>query len=172
MIFISGIHGVGKTFFVKKVKEICQIETYTASTLISNYKKCVFDLNKKVEDINDNQQILLSELKKISNTGNSFLLDGHFCLINKNEIISRIGISTYVDLEPKAIVLLTEQPEIIVKRRKMRDGIIIKSKFVDKFQEAEKAYAKEVAKRLKIPIFISLGSDDLDKAVNFIMKNM
>ena len=34
MIFCSGIHGVGKDFFLKKVEEVTGIKSYSASSLI------------------------------------------------------------------------------------------------------------------------------------------
>ena len=86
LIFISGIHGAGKTFFTEKVKERCEITTYTASKLIADFKKCVFDSNKRVDNIFDNQQILLAALKEMSTTDKEFLLDGHFCLLDINII--------------------------------------------------------------------------------------
>jgi adenylate kinase len=172
LIFISGIHGVGKSFFTEKVKERCEIATYTASTLIAEFKKCVFDSNKKVDNIFDNQQILLEALKEKSTTDKEFLLDGHFCLLDKSDKISRIEFNTYVDLEPKAIVLLTEHAEIIAERRKVRDGIIMDIEATAMFQKEEELYAIEVAKELKIPIYISTGSADIDKAIDFIMQNI
>lgn len=172
MIFISGIHGAGKSFFTEKVKERCQIATYTASTLIADFKKCAFDLNKKVEDIFDNQQILLAALKVKSATDQEFLLDGHFCLLDKNDIVSKIEFNTYVDLAPKAIVLLTEHAEIIAERRKSRDGVIVNIESTAKFQKEEELYAMEVAEKLEIPIFISTGSTDINKAIDFIMQNI
>ena len=35
MIFVSGVHGVGKSYFCNLVKESTGIETYSASTLIA-----------------------------------------------------------------------------------------------------------------------------------------
>ena len=35
MIFVSGIHGVGKTFFCNRLKEQLGIATYSASKLIA-----------------------------------------------------------------------------------------------------------------------------------------
>jgi hypothetical protein len=40
------------------------------------------------------------------------------------------------------------------------------------FQKEEELYAIEVAKELKIPIYISTGSADIDKAIDFIMQNI
>lgn len=38
MIFISGVHGVGKSYFCDMVKAATGIESYSASTLITQKK--------------------------------------------------------------------------------------------------------------------------------------
>ena len=55
MIFVSGIHGVGKTFFCDRVKEKLGIATYSASKLIAEKRSRNFSADKIVEDIDENQ---------------------------------------------------------------------------------------------------------------------
>lgn len=81
-------------------------------------------------------------------------------------------VSTYEDLQPDAIVLSTEKPDIIVKRRKDRDSITIDINSTKEFQEAEIEYAKEIAYRLQIPLFISSGAADIEKAMEFVINNI
>ena len=45
MIFISGIHGVGKSYFCEKLKEVTGIESYASSSLIEQKKKVIFAKN-------------------------------------------------------------------------------------------------------------------------------
>lgn len=42
MIFISGVHGVGKSYFCDMVKAATGIESYSASTLITQKKHSGF----------------------------------------------------------------------------------------------------------------------------------
>ncbi len=46
MIFVSGVHGVGKSYFCKLVKDSVGIETYSASALISAKKRSGFAKDK------------------------------------------------------------------------------------------------------------------------------
>lgn len=55
MIFVSGVHGVGKSYFCNLVKESTGIETYSASTLIAAKKQSEFSKHKLIPDIDDNQ---------------------------------------------------------------------------------------------------------------------
>ena len=46
MIFVSGIHGVGKTFFCNQVKEQPGIDTYSASKLIAEKRSRNFSADR------------------------------------------------------------------------------------------------------------------------------
>lgn len=65
MIFISGVHGVGKTYFCDMVKKELGINAYPASQLIAKKKKAGFDSSKLVSDIDKNQQYLLMAVKEL-----------------------------------------------------------------------------------------------------------
>lgn len=169
MIFISGIHAVGKGYFCNLVNKELGIKSYSASTLISQKKHSGFDKNKLVPDIEENQQYLLAAVQDLREIGTDFILDGHFCLINKSTgNPERISLETFTSLKPEAIVLLTEKPEVIVERRKARDGINETPEYIEEFQNIEKQYAKEVADLLGSKLFVSKGATDFDSAIEFI----
>ena len=48
MIFISGVHGVGKSYFCDMVKAATGIESYSASTLITQKKHSGFAKDKLI----------------------------------------------------------------------------------------------------------------------------
>lgn len=169
MIFISGVHGVGKSYFCEEiVKAEIEINIYSASTLISAKKKSGFSSDKLIPNIDDNQQYLLQAVNELRATEGTFILDGHFCLLNADGQIQRIRYDTFMLLRPEVILLLTEDPEIIVKRRQTRDNQNVTIDAMKKFQDAEVTYASEVAKALGSKFFICRGSADLDKAIQFI----
>ena len=172
MIFIGGIHGVGKSFFCDKVKSELSILTYSSSELIAERKMVYFSSDKLIPDIDDNQQHLLSAINELNSLGIQYLLDGHFCLLNAEGQVTRIPEGTFYDLHPDAIILLTEKPEVIAERRKQRDGLNYKLDDIGKFQDNEIAYATEIANILGIPIRVSLGTNDQNKALDFIRVNM
>ena len=168
MIFVSGVHGVGKTFFCNRVKEQRGINTYSASKLIAEKRNIGFSADKIVSDIDENQLLLLEAIDELRETGNEFILDGHFCLLESDGLISRIPMDTYTSLRPDKIILLTEQPSVIVARRFQRDGIVVEEADVDSFQREEMAYAKEVARNLGVQLIVSLGSYDLENIIQMI----
>lgn len=168
MIFISGVHGVGKSYFCNLVKEATDIECFSASTLIKERKKQGFSNDKLVADIDENQLHLLAAVNDLRNSFGEFLLDGHFCLLNTKGMITRIPLDTFTTLKPEAIILLTEDPEIIAKRRQERDGVEHKASDIKVFQDEEVKYAKEISDLLNIPLKISTGSSDAESTIEFI----
>lgn len=168
MIFISGIHGVGKTFFCDLAKKETGIEAYSASALITQKKHAGFSKDKLISDIDSNQQYLLQAVNELKSSGHNFILDGHFCLLDAYGITSRIPLDTFTALKPETIILLTEKPEIIVQRRKMRDGVNISAQSVESFQQEERAYANEVAGIVGAKFYISRGTEDLGRTIDYI----
>lgn len=168
MIFISGVHGVGKSYFCNIVKDRTGIESYSASKLITERKKQGFPASKLIPDIDENQQYLLDAVAELRSSGKEFIIDGHFCLLNGEGIITRIGLDIFTTLNPDAIILLTEEPDIIASRRKGRDGIDHPVKEIKAFQDEESLYAEEVSKLLGVPLKISKGSTDTEATIDFI----
>lgn len=170
MIFIGGIHGVGKTYFCNQLRQMLNVPTYTASELITERIKSSFSVDKKVKDIKHNQEHLVEAIKELQNEYPTFALDGHFCLLDDNGKIVRLPEQTFVDLNPKAIVLLTEEPQIIINRRKSRDGVDLCLNQVEEFQDEEVTYAQKIAKMLNIPFMICRGNENLISTLKFIEK--
>lgn len=168
MIFISGVHGVGKSYFCDMVKQTIDINAYSASTLISEKKKSGFSRDKLIPDIDDNQQYLLQAVDELRATEGNFILDGHFCLLNAEGKVQRIVYETFTALKPEAILLLTEAPEIIAERRQSRDNRDVTVESIKEFQDSEEVYAKEVAEAIDAKLFISKGTSDLEKSIEFI----
>lgn len=168
MIFISGVHGVGKSYFCDMVKREVSINTYSASALITEKKKSGFSSDKLIPDIDDNQQYLLDAVDELRSSEQNFILDGHFCLLNAEGIVTRIPPETFTTLKPEAIILLTEDPEVIASRRKERDGRNVSVDGIKVFQDEEKNYALEVAESIGSQLFISQVVDDLENAISFI----
>ena len=86
MIFVCGIHGVGKTHFCRKLAEKTGRMVFSASSLIKRNVKDDFK-EKQVDSIQDTQTVLLNELRKLTLQTPDYILDGHLCLLdNKNKI--------------------------------------------------------------------------------------
>lgn len=161
MIFVGGIHGVGKSHFCEIVKNELSIKNYSASCLIARGRNKGFNANKLVSDIDENQLFLVAAVNELRRSEEEFILDGHFCLLNSEGVISKVPLCIFALLMPDMMVLLTESPEVIADRRWKRDHVRQDVSEIKDFQDAEKKYAKEIAMQLSIQLEISRGGDDL-----------
>jgi len=152
-ILLSGAHGVGKGYFLKKKFENDnRFVILGASNLISKYKKADDAGYKKVQNISDNQQILLTALlAEKSKIGKDIILDGHICMINAEGNVESIPENFLIEAEISGIILLQDDIENIIQRQKERDGIVLDKELVRKIQEEEVKYCEYLLIKHNIP---------------------
>ena len=172
MIFVGGIHGVGKTRFCKEAANLTGVPSYSASLLISERKNVRFPKDKNIQGIDENQSFLMSAVKELKASSNQFLIDGHFCLLDESGHVVRINKSTFLAIAPEGILILTETPTVIVERRLARDGVKSNLSEIMEFQNEEISYAQELAMDMNIPIAILSGEDHLVEGCEFITRVM
>ena len=64
-IFISGIHGVGKSYICGIINKELGISHYSASSLIREYREDLVAANKAVQNIKVNQSALVEQYHKL-----------------------------------------------------------------------------------------------------------
>ena len=151
-ILFSGAHGVGKGYFLNKVKEcIWQYEVYSASGLIEKYQASTDAGYKKVSDVKHNQKVLISAIKDAkTNEIKDFILDGHLCIFNARGELERIPEYFFSEAQITGIILLQDEPRLICDRINKRDGNKISMHDIDAMQDEECRYAKELERKLQI----------------------
>ncbi|HBJ79747.1 MULTISPECIES: ATP-binding protein [Fusobacterium] len=147
IIFVAGIHGVGKTTYCQKRSNIDKIPHYSASELI---KKHVFLNGKNTEKIERNQNILYSAIAELKEE--VIYLDGHFCLFNKEGKPEKIPKNIFEKLNIISIVLLYGDLKEILMRINKRDCSDYSIEKLEQLQKNEIEYAEELAKELEIPL--------------------
>lgn len=145
IIFVAGVHGVGKTTYCKKKSAIDKIPHYSASELIKRY----VTLNgKNTEKIKRNQDILYFAIEELKEE--VIYLDGHFVLFNKEGNPEKIPKYIFKKLNIISIVLLYGDSKEIFIRLSERDLVSYSFEKLEKLQKVEIEYAKELSKELKI----------------------
>ena len=146
IILLSGVHGVGKGYFLKeKFENDNRFEILGASSLISKYKKADDAGYKKVQNVSSNQQILLTALSIEKNKINKdIILDGHICMINAEGNVESIPEEFFLDAEISGIVLLQDDVDNIIQRQAQRDGLVIAEDIVKEMQEEEVKYCEKL----------------------------
>ena len=150
IIFIGGIHGVGKGTICKEIASRTDLVHITASEILKWNEISDID-NKLVANISTTQERFVIGLKNLVKKNKKYLLDGHFCLLNSNQTPIKIDESTFDQINPKAIVIVIDNVEKITKRLKMRDGKIYDAEVLNQLQQMEIEYANYLANKYSIP---------------------
>lgn len=177
LIFITGVHGVGKSNLAKKLSEKFNINFFTASEIITRTSNNIYHkLNYKcVPSIEENQSILLTELLRIRVLYNIFILDGHFVLLNQDSIPTPIAVEFISKIAPSLVILITDDPRKIAKRISNRDGQLYDTLLITKMQDLERITVTRYCKNLGIPhieIDIQSNEDPLSELSSWLSKNM
>ncbi len=160
-ILLSGVHGVGKGYFIRhELSHYMDLQVISASELISKYKQSD-DGNKRVENINSNQVILLNGIKKVlENNDSIILLDGHLTILSTKGTIERIPDTFFKDGMFNVVFLLQDKPERVHERLYKRDGRYkLSLEEIYRIQEEERTYAKELEERGIDVVYINPDSE-------------
>ncbi|MDD2781483.1 AAA family ATPase [Sulfuricurvum sp.] len=153
VIFMGGIHGVGKSTLCKKLQNDFNILSMTASQLIKEVSEKEEGKNKFVKNIDTNQHKLIKQIKKYTLDG-YFILDGHFTLLDKKRNIKKIEANVFRQMNLHLMILIDLEPEIIVNRLKQRDNIVYDIDLIRQMRDEEILHAKSISQELGIPLYI------------------
>ncbi|MBC8438182.1 MAG: AAA family ATPase [Deltaproteobacteria bacterium] len=169
IIFVGGVHGVGKTTLCKKITDELHIKHYSASQLIKKLKnEDVDNKDKRVKNIDSNQDLLIAAIDQYLDKSVLSILDGHFCLLNTKHEINRIPKETFAAISPVAIITLHDSIANIENKIARRDGIHYNVNLLSSFQDEEISYSADVANYLEIPHLLFDVSDKIEGLINFI----
>lgn len=155
-IFMGGVHGAGKGTVCDRVFSPAGYHCVTASELIAEQGRKTDD-NKRVSSVADNQSVLVDALENKSKSHRRLLLDGHFTLINKENMIEPIDIDVFRSMKISQLLLVKGKIDEIVSRLQARDDSKWKAAFIENFQKEEETHARYVAKNLGVPLRIIRG---------------
>ena len=166
IIFIGGIHGVGKGTICKKIASRTDLIHITASEILK-WNDISLSSNKFVNNIISTQERLINGLKSLIKKDKQYMLDGHFCLLNSNGIPCKIDEDTFDSINPKIISIVIDDIGKIVDRLDKRDNKKYDIKILDELQKMEIEYAKYLSKKYSIP-YIEIKNNDYKSLLNSI----
>ncbi len=120
IVFIGGIHGVGKGYICNQISLNYNVKHYSASEIIK-WSEISKPTIKTVKDIDYTQKRLIDGLTEIMINDEKYLLDGHFCLLNSEKEPERVNFNTFEQLNPFVIAVVIEDIGIILNRLSKRD---------------------------------------------------
>ena len=172
LVFVGGIHGVGKTSIARRLAEMLPAVHVTAGTLIretasAGHVVTVGVGKKAVPDVDGNQDVLLRGLASFRGrigAKQRLLLDGHFCLLDASGNITEISLDVFAAMRPAAVLLVTAEPETVHARLMQRDAESPPLDVVAQLSNREEARAVEVSTALSIPMWTVRGDIELEVA--------
>jgi len=160
--FIGGIHGVGKSTICQQICNEVKLEYLSASDLIK-WKDINEDIqNKKVQNIPATQDRLVLGLTNIIQKDKSYLLDGHYCLLNNENEIINIPLDTFKRIKPISLNLILGDVGEIKSRLEKRDNKHYDQELLNRMQESELNYAKYLSKTLGVTLNIGTQNNFTD----------
>lgn len=157
--FIGGIHGVGKSTICRQICDEVRLEYLSASELIK-WKEINVDIkNKKVEDIPNTQDRLIIGLKNVIQNKQSYLLDGHYCLLNSQNEITNVPLDTFQQINPISLNIILGDIIEIKNRLETRDNKPYDLELLEQMQKNELDYAKYLSKTLGVTLNIGAQYD-------------
>jgi len=162
VVFVSGIHGAGKSTFCEELQHRLQIAHYSSSSLIkanSGYA----ELQKLATNIDEKQLILLDALSKL--TDPAIILDGHFCLLDHRREVVEINDEIAYRISPSAIVHITCPADVIHQRLMKRDSATFSVELLDEMQLKETEKAAQIAADLNIPLINFRSGECMDAII-------
>jgi adenylate kinase len=170
VIFLAGAHAVGKTFLGKPAAEALGLIHCSASQLIREEKgRVTWDAAKRVEEIDDNQKALIRAIQRKRNDGHRLLIDGHFVLRDASGAIVQIEPDVFDAMKLTGVVLLGEDPAIVMSRLRVRDNQHINLTDVVEMADSEIGHARRVTSQLAIPL-ICVRSPTLEMLTQAVIR--
>lgn len=158
VIFIAGVHGVGKGHLCSQMSKVLGVPCFSASQLIRNTKQKAVDDQKCVIDAEENQDYLIEALRNLHVSTDYIILDGHFCLHGGDHVID-VPVGTFENMGLRSIVLLQDAAQSIHDRMLDRDGHALEVSIINSLQNNEIERAKCIAELLRVPLCVSAIHD-------------
>ncbi len=169
IVFVGGIHGVGKGTICKAIAKECAIPHYSASQLLK-WTEISTEQNKRVTDFDETQERLLKGIENTIQNNVLSLLDGHFILLNKEGIPEIIDEQIFIKIHPIAIGVVTKKPELIKEQLENRDNKEYDLNILMEMQRLELSHSKYISKKLKLPFF-EINGGGLDVLQDYVKRN-
>ncbi len=155
VIFLAGVHGVGKGFLGTPVANTLGISHFTASQLIREEKgQATWGTDKKTSDLDENQRALIRAVGQRRLIHPSILLDGHFVLRNAQSVLTPLPTKVFKELHLTGVVLLAEGSHIIASRLAIRDKGTSDIQAISELAEAESTHAQIVCNELGLSLVV------------------
>lgn len=164
IVAFTGISGVGKTTFLRRLAEQLEFQHVTAGSLIATARQVVQEARDSIRyaDLNENQRLLIEGfLLTRDPNSNLVIMDGHV-VIDDGEELSKISSEVFRKLGISFMVHLEADPARIASNRTedtSRSRPVWQLDIIEKHQLISRIHAQSIAEILGIPFYIATQND-------------
>lgn len=161
MIFLGGVHGVGKTSMCDGISEKFGLKVISASTIIrAEREHPSSDSRTAVSNVGGNQGLLIRGVQRhVADAPGNYLMDGHFALRTLAGKIEEIDANVFHSMGVNGLVCLVDDPDAIARRLAARDGQRHEVDAIAQLQAAELGAAESVARTLGLELRVVQAFD-------------
>lgn len=162
MIFLGGVHGVGKTSMCERISEKFDLKVISASAIIrAERAQPSYDSRTAVMNVGGNQELLICGVQRLVNDepGN-YLLDGHFALRTLGGGIEEVAADVFLSTGVNGLICLFDEPSAIAQRLTERDYERQDLNAIAELQAAELSSANLVSRTLSISLKVVRAFDE------------
>jgi adenylate kinase len=170
VVFVGGIHGVGKSTLCERIALQTGALHVKASHLIRQEDSGAAPLDTKlVQDVEANQRRLVTAFERVRATCTeaAVLLDGHYVLSKRDMCTERIPTEVFAALGTSSLICLRDVPNKIAARLQARDGRSPSESELSALQDVELEHAANVARALELRLSV-ISAFDQDAAVKVL----
>ena len=107
-----------------------------------------------MDDVRANQQRLLVNLAQHRERASSIVLDGHFCVYNRDLEIEEIPVAVFFQIQPSLLLLIEIAPAIAIERLTTREQASFDVARLSSLASREETHARAVSIALSVPLEI------------------
>ena len=161
MIFLGGVHGVGKTSMCAGVSERFGLQVISASAIIrAERAQPSSDSRTAVLNVGGNQGLLVRGVQRIvADVPARYLLDGHFALRTLAGNIEEIGADVFRAIGVSGLICLIDDPTAIAQRLEKRDCVAHDAITISELQSAELRSAEAISGTLGLRLKVVKAFD-------------
>lgn len=161
MIFLGGVHGVGKTSMCEGISEKFGLKVISASAIIRAEREHPSpDSRTAVLNLGGNQGLLIRGVQRfVTDAPGNYLMDGHFALRTLAGKIEEIDASVFHSMDVNGLVCLVDDPQTIARRLAARDGEDHDVDAIAQLQAAELGSAESVSRNLGLRLTVVQAFD-------------
>lgn len=161
LIFLGGVHGVGKTAMCEDFAGKLGLIAVSASAVIRGERQQPSsDSRTVVKDVDGNQSLLIRGVRRLlSDAPGCYLLDGHFALRTLAGNIEKVDANVFNEMGVKGLICLVDEPVAIAHRLTVRDGLVPDAVAISELQSYELHSAEAVSRALGVELKVVQAFD-------------